>query len=244
MHDLPNFICDELTQRYTNVIRVGPNGAGVFRNHWRRDDRFIETIRYSRGRELHELVSVNNKPAKQLKTIAGQSISSGEFGPDINMIVGRRSSGVDLQWDHQELFHSKRAVVLRYSVGPDQTHFIVAYCCELLPGKRPVQQQYESPIRGFIYVDSSDGTILRITIRAIDLPLSFRVRESNTVIDYGPINIGGRTFILPIKAGNYIRGGPQKDRNEISFVNYRKFDAESVLMFTDSKIKYLDQVPK
>ena len=51
-------------------------------------------------------------------------------------------------------------------------------------------------------MDPGTGRISRLLIRAVELPEAFHVKESNTIIDYGSVNIGGRSYTLPLSATN------------------------------------------
>ncbi len=93
-------------------------------------------------------------------------------------------------------------------------------------------------MRRLVYVDTDSGAISKLFIRAVDLPADFRIKENNAIIDYGSVNVGGRFYTLPLKALIFVHSSTQYNRNEISFVKYRKFEAESIFTSTESKIKY------
>ncbi len=176
-----------------------------------------------------------------IQFLIGQGI-----GPrhDMEMILGPRS-GAKLKWDHWQMFQGKRTAVFDYAIGAARTTYMVGVCCIPSPtGNQQLEQSVRSPIRGFIYGDPDTGTILRITVQAVGLPADFLAREANTVIDYGIVYIGGRAYILPARAISFIRTDAQKNRNDIEFMNYRKFDTESVLLFTNSNVKYGPLPPK
>ena len=96
-----------------------------------------------------------------------------------------------------------------------------------------------SPIEGLLFVNPENGEILRMIIRPVRLPGDFEVTDTRTLIDYRLVRIADHSYRLPVRALSYMetRTG-QRTRNDIVFTNYRKFDAESVLLFTDSKVTY------
>jgi hypothetical protein len=54
-------------------------------------------------------------------------------------------------------------------------------------------------------------------------------------LDYGPADVGGRSFLLPLRAD--VRMAPRyypSTRNEVEFTGYRKFTGESSITFEDS----------
>ena len=132
------------------------------------------------------------------------------------------------------MFKGKKTAVFDYFVGPSQTQFTVSWADVM----DHVTESVKAPIRGLVYADPETGVISRLTIQAMGLPASFRIKESRTVIDYDAVNIGGRSYTLPVKASVFVQSDPQKNLNEITFTNYRKFEAESVLSFSGSKITY------
>ncbi len=102
-----------------------------------------------------------------------------------------------------------------------------------------MRQSYKSAIRGLIYADPHSGEIRCLVIRAVDMPSHFHVNENNTIIYYDKVNIAGRTYNLPAAATVFVRARSQRNRNEIAFVNYPKYDGESVLTDVQSKATYI-----
>ena len=56
-----------------------------------------------------------------------------------------------------------------------------------------------APFHGEIAIDPSTGSILRLTIQA-DLAWRLPMNRSDTVVEYVPIEQGGRTFICPSRS--------------------------------------------
>ncbi len=227
VHNLPNFLCDQVTQRYTNLKRIEPDGTPYYVRRLHHTDKFTRSLRFISGAE----------DVKRIADKTGESTSNGEFGGDMVIIFGL---GVNphLNWDHWEMFRGSRRAVFNYSVNLPQSRFILFYCCSLAADGNQIQQQCMTPIRGFVYVDTQTGVISRLTIQAVDLPSDFHIKESNTIIDYKKVNIGSQAYELPVSAVMFMRADNQKNRNEISFIKYRKFEAESVFTYTESKIRY------
>lgn len=247
--NLPNFICDQVTRRYSNLGGLLPDGNPLFTDTLHFTDSFTKSLRFIEG--IEEGVAPNRAGGRKIKiaTRRGQSISSGEFGTDMVIIFG---PGIDpeMSWDHWQMFRGKRTAVFNYFVGMPKSRFTLLACCTLVPGEGEVRQRVIAPIRGLVYAEPETGVISRIAIQPVHLPEAFRLKESATVIDYGDVKIGGQSYTLPVKALAFVRGAidpipgsqqkppVQKNRNEISFLNYRKFEAESVLTFSNSKITY------
>jgi hypothetical protein len=66
-------------------------------------------------------------------------------------------------------------------------------------------------------------------------PPGYRFPKYITDLEYGPVNISGQEMILPLKASENVREGKRLMRNEIQFVNYRKYSADSTVTFGEEK---------
>jgi hypothetical protein len=73
--------------------------------------------------------------------------------------------------------------------------------------------------------------VLRITDTATDIPKSLRTEQISTEIDYDEVTIGGATYLLPTEAVVSVLLPRSKVRNELSFRDYRKFEAQSDIKF-------------
>jgi hypothetical protein len=62
------------------------------------------------------------------------------------------------------------------------------------------------------------------------------LRGATRALDYGPVEVGGRSFLLPLhaKVEMMVRYGGLQVRNEMEFSDYRKFTGESEITFGDS----------
>ena len=83
---------------------------------------------------------------------------------------------------------------------------------------------------GFIYLDRDTDQILRIIAEA-DPPEKFPVQHSSVVLDYDFRDVGGKPFLLPVRADVRMVSGALHIRNRIEFHDYRKFSGESTITF-------------
>jgi hypothetical protein len=249
VRNLPNFLCDQVTRRYTNLSGFQLDGHPHYGEDLHFSDSFTQNLRFVEGSEEAVVQHRSKKRATKISTKEGQSLSSGEFGVDMMMIFG---AGVNpmVQWHHWEDFERKRTAVFSYRVDLPKSQFTLEACCTMVPGIGEARHRVRAAVRGLVYIDDEKGVISRLVIQPVSLPPAFRIKESDTVIDYGDVVIGGRAYRLPLRAVSFVRSEvqangatphpvyTQKNRNEISFINYRKFESESVLTFTQSKEKY------
>ena len=84
---------------------------------------------------------------------------------------------------------------------------------------------------GLIYVDRETNQVLRVTLRAQQIPVSFPIQEADTVLDYDHVDIAGQQFMLLLKFEMRMREGRLLVKNEVEFRLYRKFGAETTITF-------------
>ena len=73
--------------------------------------------------------------------------------------------------------------------------------------------------------------IVRIVSEADTIPEKFPVRNSATSLDYGFADVGGRRYLLPLRAEVRMGTSSMQTRNEVEFHSYKKFGAESSITF-------------
>ncbi len=133
IHNLPNFLCDEVTRRYSNLNGYEPDGNPRYGRKLHHSDNFTRHLRFASGLDEGHVEQVLKRGAENVETRMGQSFSNGEFGGDMNMIFGL---GIDpeLRWHHWEISKTGRRAVFSYFVGLPKTKFNLVYCCFLKAG--------------------------------------------------------------------------------------------------------------
>jgi hypothetical protein len=97
---------------------------------------------------------------------------------------------------------------------------------------------------GTIAIDPQAGTILRITIDP-ELNADGPISRSAVSVEYGPVEIGGRTYICPLRSIALSKartrpGGDMSERtvlriNEVTFTDYHRFGATSRIVENGGK---------
>jgi hypothetical protein len=85
-------------------------------------------------------------------------------------------------------------------------------------------------------VDRDTLAVMRITLEAENLPLSFPVQQATTTLDYEYQTIAAGEFVLPLKASMRMRSGKLLVKNEVEFRNYNRFGAEATITFTPDEL--------
>ena len=92
-------------------------------------------------------------------------------------------------------------------------------------------QQAEVGLRGEAVIDRETYGVLRLNYMADGIPADFPVRRASATVDYGDAKIGGKPYLLPLKAVVEAEELGVTSRNEVTFHSYRKFSSESTLRF-------------
>ena len=146
-------------------------------------------------RDGQEIVGVAAKSKKNEPAMNGLT-TKGEFGPILFTVLLDIAHNT-IKWDHWEPAQDKTLAVFAFSVPREQSHYQVGACC-LPNGPSHASQQF-SGYHGQIAVDPADGTVFRIVVQA-DLKPADPISRADIAVDYGPVEIGGRSYVCPIRS--------------------------------------------
>jgi VWFA-related protein len=195
IHQLPNFFTTRDTIRFedtpqghqadTTLIPYEPlHPMG----------RSSETVLYRDG---HEVVDSTPGKRKAPETPTAGLNTLGEFGPILSTVLVDAAQST-LSWSHWEQGAAGPEAVFRYAVPRQKSHYQITFCC--VPGDRGsrVFQQF-SGYHGEIVIVPANGTILRLTLEA-DLEPSDAMAKADILVEYGPVEIGGKSYICPVRS--------------------------------------------
>jgi hypothetical protein len=211
--NLPNFICTQVTRRY-----VDPTGM----EFWHLQDTVLTKLSYFEQKEDYKVVMVNNSAVNVNINDLGGATSTGEFGSMMKEIFDPASEA-RFEWDHWATLRGKRMHVYSYRVTQEHSKWSIVY---------EKTQKVVPAYHGMIYVDKDTLAVMRITLQAEDIPVSFPVQQATTTLDYDFIDISGREFVLPLKATVRMRSGKMLVKNDTEFRLYKKFGAEATITYT------------
>lgn len=220
---LPNFICVQVTRRYYD-----PSGL----EFWQRDSTITAQLTYFEQKEDYKILMVDNKatfntPLDRL----GGATSTGEFGSLLREIFEPESLA-QFRWERWATLRGRRMHVFAYRVAQPQSKWTIRYqrTSEVRPG-----------YRGLIYVDKDTAMVMRVTLEADDIPVSFPIQQASVTLDYDYAKIADREFLLPLKSTMRMREGKLLVKNETEFRLYRRFGAEAIIKSVD--LEHLDPLP-
>ncbi|HEX4321721.1 MAG TPA: hypothetical protein VHZ52_12495 [Acidobacteriaceae bacterium] len=207
------------------------------------------TFLYRDGREQR----IVEKKADAARHIAVRNDLNykGIFGPILGFVFEdvRRGSS-KLIWTRWERTSQGTLAVFHYRVRTENPLYGVVYCC--LAGGKVFQTLPEH--HGEVAINPDTGAILRISvesgpgwIRETDLSPLRPVLFSNMMVEYGPVDIGGRTFICPHRSVVMTRqrtvrpirfwglsfdvyGPYQTLMNDTIYTRYHKFGSDSRIL--------------
>ncbi len=133
----------------------------------------------------------------------------------------------DIKWLRWETLNGKQAAVYSFDVSKKKAHFAVNVCCfpdvqqagvatfqsagiaSAGGGSGGAKGNFQTntnwhnykasvPYHGELFIDADSGTVVRMITEA-ELKPSDVVHQEDTRVDYGPVNVGGKMLVLPIK---------------------------------------------
>jgi len=145
-------------------------------------------VTYRDGAEVSQSQTGNNRhpPPLGLET-------KGEFGPILATVLGDALKG-SITWNRWEHSPNGLLAVFQYNVPKDASHYAVEN-----------EQDGTAEVPGYhgeLAIAPGTGTVYRITLTA-EGSESSATRESNISVDYGPVEIGGKTYICPLHGVAY-----------------------------------------
>jgi hypothetical protein len=95
---------------------------------------------------------------------------------------------------------------------------------------KQASKDFVAGFHGFFDVDP-DTAMITERHQVMDYSPPDSRYEYITDIAYGPVSISDREMFLPVTATEHVRDGKHLMRNEIQFVNCRKYAADSTVTF-------------
>lgn len=201
-------------------------------------------------RDRHETEDKSVKVEKKGNGVAGL-ITNGEFGPILSIVLADAVKS-KLAWTRWEKGSEGTMAVFHYEVPRDKSNYHVKSCC-IVEGynadgtPRTQISDVRSAYHGDIVFDPADGSIRLLTMEA-DAQEGALVPVAAIAVEYAARDIGGRTYICPVRSVSIQRvhnadqsgaisaatykgpdyKGPVKTfLNDVRFTNYRRFGTET-----------------
>jgi hypothetical protein len=158
-------------------------------------ERSTEKVLYRRG---HEVVDAEAAKQTKQKPYEPYLTTYGTFGPILGAASDAVVASTDFGWSRWEREGDRVRAVFRYVIPQEKSRFHVGYCC-LPDGDGTASFQTVQGYHGEVTLDPVTGAILRLTMEA-DLDGDLPMIRSDVLVEYGPVDIGGKTYICPVKS--------------------------------------------
>jgi hypothetical protein len=239
---LPNFFATRSTAHYEEAAQFEGVSSRVDFEPLHATQDFKETVLYRNGIEIADAGTTKRRKRKSEEPYL---ITYGTFGPILGFVRDAIAVPSALTWRRWERGPNGTVAVFRYVVPLKRSLYRIWHCC--LPGGDGTNAfQARAGYHGEITLDPASGAILRLVAEA-DLEGFLPVDRSNIMITYGPVDIGGKTFICPLKSVATVRTrsvttkmkwdesfktwGPYLTMlNDIRYEDYHMFRGESRMM--------------
>ncbi|MCX6589920.1 MAG: hypothetical protein NTZ56_00195 [Acidobacteria bacterium] len=219
---LPDFICAQVTRRFYD-----PTGM----EFWRGSDTITAKLTYFQNKEEKKVLFINGSYQDIDYEKLGGATSTGEFGSLLKEVF-EPASHATFAWERWATLRGHRMYVFSYRVPREFSKWKLLYerSLEDVPG-----------YTGLIYVDKETSQVMRVTLEATDITLSFPIQAASTKLDYDYASISERQYLLPLRAEIRMRSGKNLIKNEVEFRMYRKFGTETNITFDTPDALSADQ---
>jgi hypothetical protein len=168
--------------------------------------RYKASILYRNGDEsLHPQLFQSKPPGMT---------TSGEFGPVLGTALLDAAQG-KLVWSHWEQGLAGPEAVFRYVVTADRSHYMV--------------EQQAVAYEGEIAIDPGTGTIFRLVLRG-DVESINPKLSAEILVEYGPVELGGKTYICPLKSVAFSQELVLGWLNHVVFDQYHVYHATARIL--------------
>jgi len=195
---LPNLFATRETDRFEDVPQLQKGGFLVPYQPLHRIDASSATVFYRDGQEGVD-TGASKKPPPRLTEGLN---TKGVFGPILATVLLDAAQS-KLAWSRWEESATGSLAVFSYAVPREKSHYEVTYCCVAEESATVVANIH--PFRrivsyhGDMTIDPATGTILRLRVEA-DLNPTDPVVKAAIMVEYGPVEIGGKTYFCPVKS--------------------------------------------
>jgi VWFA-related protein len=239
---LPNFFAERSTARYQETAVFDAVNRRVEQEPMHPVESFKETVVYRNGTEVAD---AGDGKRKKRKAKDPYLIVYGTFGPVLGFVHDAIATPGGLTWGRWEQSPSGLRAVFRYRIPVEKSQYTQWGCC-LPDGEGTTVFERPAGYHGEISIDPSSGAILRLQAEA-EITHFPPTSRSDIMISYGPVEIGGKSYICPQRSVSIVRMrsiamlfewdegfrtyGPWATLvNDITYSGYHMFRGESRVM--------------
>jgi hypothetical protein len=208
---LPNFLCQQSTTR----------SLGGADRRWRTLDKVTAEVLYDHGHESYRDVKLNGRSTGHSMMDLPGSRSTGEFGSTLRALFDKDTDAL-FRFQANTPFAGYSTAVYDFAVSGDTSDWRISAGSQMIM----------TPYTGEIWIDRKSGNVVRIEMKAVDIPELFPFRSVTAEVVYGPAMLPSGRYFLPERAENVSCNELKScSRNVIEFRNYHKYVGESSISF-------------
>jgi VWFA-related protein len=200
--NLPNFYATRTTVHYQETPPFEKGDAKVTYQPLHAADTEKDTVLYRNDYEIGESATGRHKKQKVDEPYLG---TYGTFGPllrgAIDAIVVAPGGLSFRRWEQGA---GKRLAVFGYVIPVEKSPYDTGGCC-LPDGDGTSAFQKRAGYHGEITIDPTTGALLRLEL-IFDLKSTTPLIRSAVMIEYGPVEIAGKSYICPVRSVSASRG--------------------------------------
>jgi hypothetical protein len=210
---LPDFIVQQNTTRYFS--RTNPP-------EWQVLDVVTAEVTSVGGKEDYRNIKVNGRPTDRPIEKTG-AWSTGEFQTTLESLLNPYTLAA-FHKAADDTLGGRPAYTYDFRVKQENSDWDI---------HAPDGSKVTPAFTGTIWIDKATSNVIRIEEQSAPLPSNFPFDKAESVVEYGFINIEGKTYPLPVHSDILTcqRGTTICTKNGIDFRNYRKFGADSTITF-------------
>jgi hypothetical protein len=195
---LPDFFASRTTTRFQDVkfSQVFNQPIAVHTQGFYLLDATTVTANFRNGKELDQ--PQNGKKSSSLEPPQSGLNNWGVFGP-LLVVVMTDVLKSRIGWGHWEQGDAGPIAVFRYAVPEDKSNYSLKYCCFRATDGSMRELSTTTAYHGEIAVDPKSGAVLRVALKA-DFKPGMAINRADTMVEYGAVEIGGKSYICPLKS--------------------------------------------
>jgi hypothetical protein len=205
---LPDFIVRQQVQRYTKQGNA----------RWQLQDSLEIAIAYSqeKGEKLDLKLQKGVSTSVTLEKVGGLT-STGQFAGQLKALFDPQSE-TDFRDEGTASFYGQTCRVFAYTV-------LTKYSKQEL---RVADARVTTGYRGRVFLNTETRQVVRMESECFDIPADFPVSDAISVVEFGWVSIGDRSYFLPVNARVALgfRREHSTNLNCITFYKYGKFEAD------------------
>jgi hypothetical protein len=209
---LPDYVCHQTIERSQRLASM---------NTFRSLDVLRLEVALVGNREMYSWRGAEKFEEKELADLVDRGVvGTGGFALLARHVFLTRGAG--FTYRGEERLGERRTVRFDYEVALEHSSFRI----------RAPKREAVVGFEGSIWADAETLDLIRLEVRALDIPERVGVAQADSVMSYVRVPMGDASALLPQSADlKTITVGGDESRNNSRFTDCRRYQAESILSF-------------